>query len=85
MTIKKFLEAPEIARIKAIWRGKLIAERQQQDITYRLFKVDDFYVEARINPLSFTRHFTAYAALEEIIPLYSDAPASDICSVKVPS
>ncbi|GEM_PF-4308951 len=85
MTIKKFIEAPEIARINAIWRGKLIAERQQDDVTYRLFKVDDFYVEARINPLSFTRHFTAYATLEEIIPLYSDAPSNDSCIVKVPS
>ncbi|MGN7787740.1 hypothetical protein ACTJIJ_24615 [Niabella sp. 22666] len=85
MTIKKFIEAPEIARINAIWRGKLVAERHQQDITYRLFKVDDFYVEARINPLSFTRHFTAYATLEEIMPLYADAPSNDICTIEVPS
>ncbi len=85
MTISKFIEAPEIARINAIWRGKLIAERQHQDVTYRLFKVDDFYVEARINPLSFTRHFTAYATLEEIMPLYSDAPSRDACTEQIPS
>lgn len=83
MTISKFIEAPEIARINAIWRGKLIAERLHEDVTYRLFKVDDFYVEARINPLSFTRHFTAYATLDEIMPLYSDAPASDLYAASI--
>jgi len=71
MTIKKFIEAPDIARIKAIWRGTLIAERQDKDFTYRLFKVDDFYVEAKISPMSFTRHFTAYAKLDEIMYLYT--------------
>lgn len=83
MTIKKFIEAPEIARIKAIWRGKLVAERQQEDFTYRLFKVDDFYVEARINPLSFTRHFTAFATLEEVMPLYSATPSNDLYDLKI--
>lgn len=85
MTINRFLEAPEIVRIKAIWRGKLVAERYDGDITFRLFKIDDFYVEAKISPLSFTRHFTAFADLEEILPLYNKAPSKDLYPVTLPS
>lgn len=58
MTLEQFTNGTEMSKIKAIWRGKLIAERKEDQITYRLFKIDEFFVEAKINPLlGFARDF----------------------------
>lgn len=77
MTLEQFTNATEMSQIKAIWRGKLIAERREEQITYRLFKIDGFFVEAKINPLpGFARDFRPIEDEEKAMRPYLPEPVS---------
>ncbi|MCH5686565.1 hypothetical protein LWM68_21300 [Niabella sp. W65] len=77
MTLEQFTNATEMRQIKAIWRGKLIAERREDQITYRLFKIDGFFVEAKINPLpGFARDFRPIEDEENAMRPYLPEPVS---------
>lgn len=73
MTAKQFYSLDEMEQAEAIWEGKHIGNRHDEEHNILLYKLNGIYVEAFYHrEYNVLRKFVAYDTIEELTPFLGE-------------
>ncbi|MDB5014563.1 MAG: hypothetical protein JWQ25_2765 [Daejeonella sp.] len=74
MTIPEFMNLTEVEKANTLWyQGTFMAGRVEKEITFQLYKMDDFFVEAIYDPTTETPSgFHPFTSTRLLLPYLDD-------------